>query len=255
MAIGKTKRFEIFKRDGFTCQYCGQRPPEVILEVDHITPVAGGGQDDDVNLITACFNCNRGKRDRKLENVGPKPDADLEYLKMQQEIVEAKRYLKAKAQCEKAFLSLIESLNGTWAAYLTDEYTPLERAWRTWLSKYAPDEIESAIKIAAGPYRAGRFGDNQLKACTELVKYVSGIMRNVREEKAEEEEAATRPLAKPTEYQVFEAFNEAFTVYLDFLGDKPKPPDWDTVKAFAAHIEKLYEDYKKRLEAEPDIPF
>lgn len=31
-------RFEVFKRDNFTCRYCGQAPPTAILEVDHIIP-------------------------------------------------------------------------------------------------------------------------------------------------------------------------------------------------------------------------
>ena len=63
MAVGKRLRFEIFKRDSFTCQYCGQFPPHVILEVDHLTPRASGGSDDIENLVTSCFACNRGKCD------------------------------------------------------------------------------------------------------------------------------------------------------------------------------------------------
>ncbi len=58
--ISKRTRFEVFKRDGFTCQYCGATPPK-LLEVDHINPVALGGDDDPNNLITACQDCNRGK--------------------------------------------------------------------------------------------------------------------------------------------------------------------------------------------------
>lgn len=54
-------RFDVFKRDSFTCQYCGAHPPAVVLECDHIVPVAEGGQDDSDNLVTACFTCNRGK--------------------------------------------------------------------------------------------------------------------------------------------------------------------------------------------------
>lgn len=44
--ISKALRFEVFKRDSFTCQYCGRSAPEVVLEVDHIVPVSKGGTND-----------------------------------------------------------------------------------------------------------------------------------------------------------------------------------------------------------------
>ena len=65
-SISKKIRFEIFKRDSFTCQYCGESAPKVILEVDHIKPVINGGTNDILNLITSCFDCNRGKSKREL---------------------------------------------------------------------------------------------------------------------------------------------------------------------------------------------
>lgn len=40
--ISKKTRFEVFKRDSFTCQYCGRTAPDVILEIDHINPVNNG---------------------------------------------------------------------------------------------------------------------------------------------------------------------------------------------------------------------
>jgi len=67
--ISKKTRFEIFKRDGFACQYCGRRPPEVLLEIDHITPVCEDGGDEAENLLTACFDCNRGKSGTPLTNI------------------------------------------------------------------------------------------------------------------------------------------------------------------------------------------
>ena len=61
-SLSKKLRFDVFKRDGFKCSYCGATPSEkVLLEVDHIHPVAEGGGDNIDNLVTACFNCNRGK--------------------------------------------------------------------------------------------------------------------------------------------------------------------------------------------------
>lgn len=59
----------MFKRDSFTCQYCSAKPPKVPLEVDHILPVCKGGGNDIDNLITACFDCNRGKSGIELTSV------------------------------------------------------------------------------------------------------------------------------------------------------------------------------------------
>jgi len=65
------RRFDILMRDNFTCQYCGKGAPEVILEVDHIVPASKGGTARDDNLVTACFACNRGKRDKPLAKMPP----------------------------------------------------------------------------------------------------------------------------------------------------------------------------------------
>lgn len=67
-SLSKKIRFEVFKRDSFTCQYCGRKAPDVILEVDHINPVKEGGENDILNLVTSCFDCNRGKRDLRLSD-------------------------------------------------------------------------------------------------------------------------------------------------------------------------------------------
>lgn len=68
-ALSKKTRFEVFKRDLFACQYCGAHPPKVILECDHIVPVADGGKNSMDNLVTACFDCNRGKSANSLSVV------------------------------------------------------------------------------------------------------------------------------------------------------------------------------------------
>lgn len=65
-AISKRVRFDIFKRDGFECQYCGAAPPGVLLHIDHITPVMDGGGNELDNLVTACADCNLGKGARSL---------------------------------------------------------------------------------------------------------------------------------------------------------------------------------------------
>ena len=67
-SLSKKIRFEVFKRDRFACQYCGRSAPDVVLEVDHIKPVAEGGSNDFMNLITSCYDCNRGKGKRELSD-------------------------------------------------------------------------------------------------------------------------------------------------------------------------------------------
>lgn len=77
--LPKSIRFEVFKRDSFTCQYCGRMAPDVVLEVDHINPVANGGTNDIINLVTSCKDCNRGK--------GKKLLSDNSVVRLQQEQV------------------------------------------------------------------------------------------------------------------------------------------------------------------------
>lgn len=57
-------RATVFARDDYTCVYCGERGAR--LECDHVHPVAKGGGHDLSNLATACFRCNRSKRDKLL---------------------------------------------------------------------------------------------------------------------------------------------------------------------------------------------
>jgi 5-methylcytosine-specific restriction endonuclease McrA len=55
-------RLKIFERDNFTCKICGQKASSSTLIADHITPIAIGGDDWDMNNIqTLCLNCNKVK--------------------------------------------------------------------------------------------------------------------------------------------------------------------------------------------------
>ncbi|MEV0085238.1 HNH endonuclease [Saccharopolyspora sp. NPDC050642] len=70
MAVSKRLRYEVLRRDGHTCRYCGRTAPEVTLTVDHVVPVALGGTDEPSNLVAACRDCNSGKS-------ASSPDAQL----------------------------------------------------------------------------------------------------------------------------------------------------------------------------------
>lgn len=89
-AISKKQRFEVLKRDSFTCQYCGAKAPEAILHIDHIKPVYKNGKNDVLNLITSCDECNFGKGKRELSdsNVLEKQLDQLEKLNEKREQIE-----------------------------------------------------------------------------------------------------------------------------------------------------------------------
>lgn len=62
-------RFDVFRRDNFTCVYCGASSPNVTIECDHKTPVSKGGKDTMDNLVTSCWDCNRGKSNKDVDYV------------------------------------------------------------------------------------------------------------------------------------------------------------------------------------------
>jgi len=57
--VVKLNRREIFRRDHFTCQYCGLKHPN--LTIDHVVPKRAGGASTWENLVTACPQCNHKK--------------------------------------------------------------------------------------------------------------------------------------------------------------------------------------------------
>ncbi len=58
----------VLQRDKYQCRSCGKTTVEINLTIDHIIPLARGGQNDISNLQTLCFVCNR----QKTDNIDPR---------------------------------------------------------------------------------------------------------------------------------------------------------------------------------------
>lgn len=157
-STGKRQRFEIFKRDRFRCVYCGRSPPEVLLHMDHVEPVANGGDSDPSNLVTACSDCNLGKSAVPLSVVAPGLQAQADEARERAEQVRAYSAMLADLRTERE-----EMARTIWSAYSqslewpTEELrrtrmiTPREdslRSIRGFLEKLTPVEILGAIEIA-----------------------------------------------------------------------------------------------------------
>lgn len=95
MAVSKRLRYEVHRRDNFTCRYCGATPPGVKLTIDHVIPkVLGGSDTDPANLVTACADCNGGK-------TSSHPDAPMVAAVAE----DALRWAHAVKQAQAAFMA------------------------------------------------------------------------------------------------------------------------------------------------------
>lgn len=179
MSISVRTRFEVFKRDRFTCSYCGRTPPEVLLEADHIIPRAAGGTDDLANLTTACATCNRGKAARLLEEGTAPVVGRATVEELAERVEQAKAYMEllgglqslADRQYQmvvdewaKAFGAVSEEReNGTFWVFadrhIDGEAWPNEHSVRRFLRHLTLADLLEAVSITAarmeGTPRAG----------------------------------------------------------------------------------------------------
>ena len=167
MAITKKLRFEVFKRDGFRCVYCGKCPPEVILEIDHIDPKSKGGKDDINNLITACFDCNRGKRNIPLSKVPPKLSDNLNVLKEQEsQIREYRKFINKINQRKKKDIESVDKIyqKAFEGWQLSENFKNIKL--KKFLEKLPKHEVIEAMELAVDRLPGKR---------DQAVKYFCGI--------------------------------------------------------------------------------
>lgn len=152
-SISKKLRFEIFKRDSFTCQYCGAKAPDVVLEVDHLNPVKHGGKNDLLNLITSCFVCNRGKSARKLSDnsVVEKQRIQIEELNIRRQQLEM--ILDWRNELQKNINFELDKAVEYWDKKFTP-YTAVnpEACFGKLVKKFGIIEVMDCIDIAFNQY-------------------------------------------------------------------------------------------------------
>jgi HNH endonuclease len=164
-AISKTLRFEVFKRDSFKCQYCGAEAPNVLLHIDHIKPVAGGGTNELMNLITSCMPCNLGKRDVPLDEHAAVNKARTQLDELQ----ERREQLELMMQWRESLRDLDQEAVARLAEYW-DEHTPGwsvndngKRKIKKWLQTFSVEEICTAMDASATSYLEFD-AENEIKA-------------------------------------------------------------------------------------------
>jgi hypothetical protein len=62
----RENRVKVFERDEYKCRYCGKQLTRFTVTLDHVKPVADGGDNSFENLLTACLDCNSRKHKRPV---------------------------------------------------------------------------------------------------------------------------------------------------------------------------------------------
>jgi hypothetical protein len=142
-ALSKRTRFDVFKRDGFQCQYCGRHPPEVTLHCDHIVAVAAEGTNDSDNLVTSCADCNLGKSDKSL-NAIPESMKDKAAR-----IAEAEAQIQGYLEASLKRRERIEEDSWAVASVLYGDIDSLRRDWFATIKRFVekiglPDTFAAA---------------------------------------------------------------------------------------------------------------
>lgn len=194
--VSQKLRFEVLKRDKFACRYCGAKAPDAVLHVDHIQPRSKGGTNDLMNLVTACKDCNSGKRARLLGDLSvsvanreamEKAQEQAEQLRMMAEWqaelaqVDQRRHdlingvLSARFQFKITGASLMAKVDRAISKASMDKFIQAADGVRDWMAKQdeAPDEMAIMDRIL----RMMKYGDRQ-KDPKAAAAYIVGIMRN-----------------------------------------------------------------------------
>lgn len=181
-SISKKLRFEVFKRDSFKCQYCGASAPDVVLQVDHIKPVASGGDNAIVNLVTSCAPCNAGKGPRHLDD-----QTEVEKQRRQlEELNERRQQLEMMLQWrndlrkvdEVSIEAVVDAIRDATDGACGLSLHGLKLA-NKWIRKYGLSETLDAIEIAMDRYLCyDDTGEPVSESIESALNKVGGVLYN-----------------------------------------------------------------------------
>jgi DNA-directed RNA polymerase subunit RPC12/RpoP len=147
MAVSKRLRYEVLRRDSFSCTYCGAKAPDVELHVDHVIPEALGGGDDPDNLTAACIDCNAGKSSTS-------PD-DATVAEVDERSIQWKAAIDRAAEIErdkrKGSDEVVSAFYSDWTDVFADDYF-LDHDWQGSAARFhevglSRDDMRHAMSV------------------------------------------------------------------------------------------------------------
>lgn len=156
MTVSRRLRFEILRRDGHTCRYCGAAAPDIPLTVDHVIPVTLGGGDDPSNLVTACQPCNAGKSSIPSD-AAIVDDVAADALRWAKALELAAWY---RSVDRRVMSDLVAEFDAAWSKWhitvdgeRTDRLVPRDESWRNSIERFIAlglpiEELVALVPVA-----------------------------------------------------------------------------------------------------------
>lgn len=169
MAVTKRLRYEILRRDGHTCGYCGAKAPDVKLTVDHVLPRALGGTDEPNNLVTACTDCNSGK-------AASNPDAPL-VAEVDHKAVQWAQAMEVAITRRQAELAderkRVAEFDAAWNAWnVAGRPIPRDANWKNSISRFLAAGLDDEFLAGAVDTAVGC---RKLRSAADIWPYFCGI--------------------------------------------------------------------------------
>lgn len=176
--VSKRLRFEILRRDGFKCRYCGTVAGDTELRIDHVIPDSLGGPNEPSNLATSCEPCNSGKS-------SVPPDATVVDDVAEGALRWSKAMQQAAAALEEDFLRKRDEQGeflGIWNRYTVDDKpVPLPVDWAAAITRLRSSGltlplIEEAAYAAMAAYNVR--ADNRFRYfCGVSWNMITGLQK------------------------------------------------------------------------------
>lgn len=177
-SLSKKLRFEVLKRDGFQCQYCGASAPDTLLQVDHIKPVAEGGTNEILNLITSCQACNSGKGARELSDSAAvtKQVEQMRELNARREQIEM--MVKWREAIDESQDALLEHLEAKWLKHTGYKWTECgKKEIAKLVKKNGFNMVADAIDTVVDVYVKFNGDEANLKTVDVAFNKLAGVIR------------------------------------------------------------------------------
>lgn len=146
MAISKSLRFQILRRDNHTCRYCGRSAPEVKLTVDHVLPEALGGRNEANNLVAACVDCNGGKS-ATPPDATLVADVDADALRWSRAVSTAADKMLADLEARDDVRAEFEAGWNRWTVERTGKPVPLPPDWGVTVDRFVAAGLPMRVLV------------------------------------------------------------------------------------------------------------